>query len=90
VGPEGQQVFVVKPDKRVEVRPVTVARTSEGEAVIAKGIQVGEQVVREGQFLLGPGARVEIKESGGAPETKGRKREGAEGSKSKAPERSES
>jgi len=61
VGPEGQQVFVVKADKRVEVRPVTVARTNEGEAIIAKGLQPGEQVVREGQFLLGPGARVDIK-----------------------------
>ncbi len=61
VGPEGQQVFVVKADKRVEVRPVTVARTNEGEAIIAKGLQPGEQVVREGQFLLGPGERVDIK-----------------------------
>jgi multidrug efflux system membrane fusion protein len=89
VGPDGQQVFVVKPDKRVEVRPVTVARTNEGEAVIAKGVQAGEQVVREGQFLLGPGTRVDIKDSGAA-ETKGHKREGSDGSKGKAPERGKS
>jgi multidrug efflux system membrane fusion protein len=62
VGQEGQHVFVVKPDKTVEMRPVVVARTDEGEAVIAKGLQAGEQVVREGQFLLGPGTRVEIKD----------------------------
>ena len=55
VGPDGQHVFVVKEDKRVEVRPVTVGQTQEGEAVIAKGLAVGEVVVREGQFLLGPG-----------------------------------
>jgi len=61
VGPEGQQVFVVKDDQRVEMRSVTVGRTQEGEAVIAKGLAAGEVVVREGQFLLGPGARVEIK-----------------------------
>ncbi|HXV84812.1 MAG TPA: efflux RND transporter periplasmic adaptor subunit [Candidatus Binatia bacterium] len=61
VGQEGQHVFVVKPDKSVEMRPVVVARTDEGEAVIAKGLQAGEQIVREGQFLLGPGTRVEIK-----------------------------
>ena len=52
VGPEGQHVFVVKPDNSVEVRPVVVARTNEGEAVIAQGLQAGEQIVREGQFLL--------------------------------------
>ena len=62
VGQEGQHVFVVKEDKRVEVRPVTIGSTSEGVAIIAKGLAVGEQVVREGQFLLGPGSRVEIKD----------------------------
>jgi multidrug efflux system membrane fusion protein len=76
VGPEGQHVFVVKSDKTVEVRPVTMGRTSEGESIIAKGLQAGEQVVREGQFLLGPGARVEIKDSGKPAETKERKGEG--------------
>ena len=55
VGQEGQHVFVVKPDNSVEVRPVVVGRTDAGEAVIAKGLQPGEQIVREGQFLLGPG-----------------------------------
>ena len=62
VGQEGQHVFVVKEDKRVEVRPVMIGSTAEGEAIIAKGLAVGEQVVREGQFLLGPGSRVEVKD----------------------------
>jgi multidrug efflux system membrane fusion protein len=72
VGQEGQHVFVVKPDKTVEVRPVTIGTTSEGEAVIAKGLVPGEQIVREGQFLLGPGSRIDIKSSSAATEeTKG-------------------
>jgi multidrug efflux system membrane fusion protein len=75
VGPEGQHVFVVKADKTVELRPVNVGRTSEGESIIAKGLVAGEQVVREGQFLLGPGARIEIKDAGRATETKERKGE---------------
>ena len=62
VGPEGQYVFVIKQDKRVEMRPITIGQTQEGEAVIAKGLTAGEQVVREGQFLLGPGSRVDIKQ----------------------------
>ncbi|MDP2603580.1 MAG: efflux RND transporter periplasmic adaptor subunit [Deltaproteobacteria bacterium] len=80
VGPEGQQVFIVKEDKRVEVRPVTVGQTQEGEAVIAKGLVAGELVVREGQFLLGPGSQVDIKEANKTTENKeGKKAQGAGG-----------
>ena len=71
VGQEGQYVFVVKEDKRVEVRPVTIGSSSEGLAIIAKGLAVGEQVVREGQFLLGPESRVDIKDQGGVAEKTG-------------------
>ena len=42
--------------------------TSEGLAIITKGLAVGEQVVREGQFLLGPESRVDIKDPSGAAE----------------------
>jgi membrane fusion protein, multidrug efflux system len=63
VGQDGQHVFVVKPDKTVEVRPVVVGQTNEGEAVIAKGLRPGEMIVREGQFLLGSGSRIDIKDS---------------------------
>jgi multidrug efflux system membrane fusion protein len=92
VGPEGQQVFVVKEDQRVEMRLVTVGRTQEGMAVVAKGLEPGEIVVREGQFLLGPGSRVEIKDLTKSGETKaegageGRKR-GRGREKAKADER---
>jgi membrane fusion protein, multidrug efflux system len=89
VGQEGQHVFVVKPDNSVEVRPVVVARTDEGEAVIANGLQPGEQIVREGQFLLGPGSRIEIKD--GKPTAAGdQKREKGERRKGKEQERSAS
>jgi len=63
VGQDGQHVFVVQPDKRVEVRSVNMGTTTGGEAVITKGLAAGEQVVREGQFLLGPDSRIEIKET---------------------------
>jgi multidrug efflux system membrane fusion protein len=70
VGPEGQQVFVVKEDQRVEMRLVTVGRTQEGMAVVAKGLKPGEVVVREGQFLLGPDSLVEIKDLAKSGESK--------------------
>lgn len=85
VGPQGQQIFVVKEDRRVEVRPVTVGQTQEGESVIAKGLAAGETVVREGQFLLGPGSRVDIREA--AKEGEGGRRERGGKAKAKAEER---
>ena len=89
VGQEGQHVFVVKPDNSVEVRPVVVARTDEGEAVIAQGLKPGEQIVREGQFLLGPGSRIEVKD-GKTAEAGEQKREKGETRKNKAQERNAS
>jgi membrane fusion protein, multidrug efflux system len=89
VGQEGQHVFVVKPDNSVEVRPVVVARTDEGEAVIANGLQPGEKIVREGQFLLGPGSRIEVKD-GKPAEARDQKREKGERRKGKAQERNAS
>jgi membrane fusion protein, multidrug efflux system len=89
VGQEGQHVFVVQPDKRVEVRPVTLGTTSGGEAVITKGLAAGEQIVREGQFLLGPGSRIEIKDtvvSDVKSDVKEEKRERARKGKAKAQE----
>jgi membrane fusion protein, multidrug efflux system len=85
VGQEGQHVFVVQPDKRVEVRPVTLGTTSGGEAVITKGLAAGEQIVREGQFLLGPGSRVEIKDTA-VSDVKEEKKERAGKGKAKAQE----
>jgi multidrug efflux system membrane fusion protein len=88
VGQEGQHVFVVKPDNRVEVRPVVIGMTNEGEAVIAKGLEAGEQVVREGQFLLGPGSRIEIKDGGATGENQERRKgRGSERGKGKGGER---
>jgi len=89
VGPEGQQLFIVKEDRRIEVRLVTVGPTQEGESVIAKGLAAGELVVREGQFLLGPGSRVDIRDAAKDGEGKagaGRKERGGK-SKAKAEER---
>lgn len=59
---QGEQfVFVVKPDRTVEYRLVTVKRQLEGEAVIDKGLAAGETVVTDGHLRLVPGARVEVK-----------------------------
>ena len=63
-GQDKQQVFVLKSDSTVELRPVTVARTLNNDAVIEKGLQPGEQVITDGQFLLSPGTKVQVKSEG--------------------------
>lgn len=60
IGQNGSYVFVVKDDNTVETRPVTVDRTVDGLAVIAKGLKAGEKVVTDGQLRLGEGTHVQI------------------------------
>lgn len=64
IGQKGTFVYVIKPDNRVEMRPVTVAQTLDNQAVIKTGLQLGEHVVVDGQFNLAPGAVVQNKEAG--------------------------
>ncbi len=57
-GQDGQFVFVVKPDSRVEQRAVTTGERSGQDTVIQKGLQAGETVVTEGQLRLEDGTRI--------------------------------
>jgi multidrug efflux system membrane fusion protein len=61
VGQRGLQVFVVKPDRTVELRPVETGRSANGLTAIRSGVKAGETVVTDGQLRLVPGARVELK-----------------------------
>ena len=60
-GQQGSFVYVVQADGTVAPRPVASSRSVEGQAVIDKGLQVGETVVTDGQVRLVPGAKVQIK-----------------------------
>lgn len=60
-GQQGQFVYVVKPDKTAEMRPITVGDTVKNETVIKQGLKSGEQVVTDGQFNLVAGAIVQVK-----------------------------
>lgn len=61
-GQQGQFVFVIKPDLTAEVRPVVLDRSTDGQAVISKGLVPGERVVTDGQLRLVPGSKVELKQ----------------------------
>lgn len=60
-GQQGTFVYVIKADKTVELRPVTVARTHGDDSIIASGVKAGETIVTDGQLRLVPGSRVSIK-----------------------------
>lgn len=60
LGSSGPFVFVIK-DGVAELRTVVVKRTQEGQAVIGKGVQGGEQVVVDGQLRLVNGASVSVR-----------------------------
>ena len=57
-GQQGSFVYVVKPNKTVEARLVTVGQNLDRRVVIEKGLTAGETVVTDGQLLLAPGAPV--------------------------------
>ena len=59
-GPQGQYVFVVGPDHKVAMQPVSVRETLNGEALIDKGLSAGATVVVRGQYRLTPGTAVSL------------------------------
>jgi multidrug efflux system membrane fusion protein len=51
---------VIAPDGKAEVRPVTVAQISEGQALIDTGLKANETVVIDGQYRLQQGSTVQV------------------------------
>lgn len=62
-GPNGYYVFVIKADRKAELRAVTVARSVAGESAIAKGVDAGDTVVVDGQSRLVEGTPVQVAEA---------------------------
>lgn len=60
LGPQGAYVFVVK-NGTAELRQIVVKRAQNGESVIGRGLQDGEQVVVDGQLRLVNGAAVSVR-----------------------------
>jgi membrane fusion protein, multidrug efflux system len=59
-GQSGSFVWLVKDGKKVEARPVTIARADGDLTAISEGLTAGEQVVTEGQLKLKEGASVSL------------------------------
>ncbi len=62
-GADGNFVYVLKDDDRVDVRKVETAAASDGMVAIAKGLALGETVVTDGQLRLSPGAKVKVRDA---------------------------
>ncbi|MCG6963278.1 MAG: efflux RND transporter periplasmic adaptor subunit [Acidobacteria bacterium] len=67
-GQEGEFLYVIKPDKTVDLRTVTVGQQLDGDSVIDKGVKAGETVVTDGQLRLYPGAKVAVTREPGTGE----------------------
>ena len=62
-GPNGDYVYVIRPDDTVQRRTVQLASQQDGLAVIAKGLAAGDKVVVDGQYRLANNVKVKIEAS---------------------------
>ncbi len=60
-GPEGNFLFVVRPDNTVEPRKIDVSASFRGISAIGRGVASDEVVVTDGQLRLAPGSLVQVK-----------------------------
>jgi multidrug efflux system membrane fusion protein len=70
-GQQGQYVYVVNADRTVAFRPVQVSLRNGDDVVVTSGLKVGEEVVTDGVLGLTPGARIQVKNAGGAGGSRG-------------------
>lgn len=59
-GPDGQYVFIVKPDNTAAMQPITLGYQTPQMAIVTKGLSGNETVVTEGALRLEPGSRVTV------------------------------
>ncbi len=70
-GQNGTFVYVVKPNRTVEVRYITASLRVDQDMVVDKGLESGETVVTEGQLRLAPDSHVIVRDGRGGPGGRG-------------------
>jgi multidrug efflux system membrane fusion protein len=70
-GPQGTFVYLVKGDKTVEARAVTVSVAQGNNTAIASGLNPGDTVVTDGQDKLQTGSTIEFRGGGSGNSTGG-------------------
>ena len=67
-GPDGEYVYIVKPDSTVAMQTVkSGVEVGDSNVQITEGLNGGERVVSEGQFRLKPGSKVTALKPGETP-----------------------
>ena len=64
-GQNGTFVYVVRPNRTVEMRPVTASLRVDQDMVVDTGLEPGETVVTEGQLRLAPDSHVSVRDANG-------------------------
>jgi multidrug efflux system membrane fusion protein len=77
-------VYIVNPDRKVSVRPVTLGVVDGERVAVAKGLAAGEIVVTEGADRLRDGAEVSLPDSAAAGAQAGGKRPAGQRPQSKS------
>jgi len=70
-GSQGTFVYLVKGDKTVAIRPVTLGVAQGDDISVTSGLEAGEQVVVDGAERLREGSKVEVKEPVGGQRSPG-------------------
>ena len=63
LGPEGNYVYVLGTDERVDLRPVEVLGAQNGYTAIRGEVKANDQVITDGQLRLTPGAKVRVQDA---------------------------
>lgn len=84
-GQTGTFIYVVKEDRTVEARPVTVGNRVGQDLIIDNGLQAGETVVLDGQLRLAPGMRIAPRDPSGQGGPGGRRRSAGGGGQAGGP-----
>ncbi|HSZ75609.1 MAG TPA: efflux RND transporter periplasmic adaptor subunit, partial [Rhizomicrobium sp.] len=64
LGPNGSYLYVVGPDKKAQMRAVSVLYDDGANATLKSGAKAGDRVIVEGQMRVVPGATVSIRKGG--------------------------
>jgi multidrug efflux system membrane fusion protein len=72
-GPDGTYAFVVKEDRTVDQRPVTIGQSTQTDAVVQTGLQPGERVVTSGGLRLSAGTTVAVADDTAPARPEGRR-----------------
>jgi multidrug efflux system membrane fusion protein len=60
IGQQGEYVFVVRPDQRVEFRQITTGQNINGETAVISGLKPDDVVVTEGHLKLTDGSMIKL------------------------------